>query len=134
MLTAALLLAACGAEPSPSPGATFFFPQHGGLRGNGFEAALQGVVVYADRCLWVQSTAGERYLVLWPSDVILSNIGNGPAILAPTDRELIVETGSGAIIGGRRVDLETAIQLVGPIPERCAGDSFWEASAVDSFS
>ena len=133
MLAAALLLAACGAEPSPSPGATFFFPQHGGLRGNGFEAALQGVVVYADRCLWVQSTAGERYLVLWPSDVILNKINNRPAIVDP-ERVLIVETGSGAILGGRRVDLETAIQLVGPIPERCAGDSFWEASAVDSFS
>lgn len=132
LTTLALVLAGCAAEQAPTP-AEFFFPQHAGLRGNGFEAGLQGVVVYADRCLWVQSTAGERFLVLWPSDVVLSKINSRPAILDP-ERVLLVETGSGAILGGRSVDLQTAIQLVGPIPERCAGDSFWQASAVDSFS
>ena len=130
VLAAALVLAGCATEPTPTP-ATFFFPQHANPLGTGHLARLDGVMLYEDQCLWVQPAPGERVLVLWPSDVILGNINNHPAILDP-DRVLLVEAGSGATLGGSSVNLETAIQLVGPIPDRCAGDSFWEASTADS--
>ena len=84
VLAAALVLAGCTRTASPTPGTAFFFPRHASPLGNGFEARLEGVVVFADRCLWVQPPAGARVLILWPSDVFLGKINNRPAEDVPT--------------------------------------------------
>lgn len=131
VIAAAVFVAGCAAEASLTPTGSVFFPRHAGLLGNGYEARLAGPLVFADGCVWIQPPDGDRFLILWPSNTILGKINDLPAVLGP-DHELLVETGSVAVLGGRSTDLETAVQLVGPIPKRCAGEAFWEAGAVES--
>jgi hypothetical protein len=129
-LAAALILAGCSAQPTGAP-TTFFFPRHGDPLGAGDAALLEGEVVFADACLWVRSGNGTLFLPLWPADVVLGKINDRPAVLS-ADQELLIETGEDTLLGGSQTDRATAEQLVGPIPDRCAGGSFWSVNTVDN--
>ena len=132
VLLATLTLVGCGADTAPSE-ATFFFPRHGSPLGGGDEALLEGVAVYGDGCLWIETEDGTRYLPLWPADTQLGMINRQPAILGP-DRELLVESGDAFVdvarLGGSEATAEMVAELVGAIPERCAADRFWAVGDV----
>ena len=126
------ILAGCGpAVPSAPPSeALSFFPHHASPLGTGDAALLQGIPTFEDGCLWIEAADGTRYLALWPRDVIAGMIGGQPAILT-SEQELLVETGSEAQLGGSEAaDRTTAEELVGPIPEPCAGGAFWVVGDV----
>jgi hypothetical protein len=131
VIALALLLAGCAAETSPTPAASVFFPRHAGLLGDGRLALLEGRLVFADGCIWVQGSAGNRDLILWPSNTTLGRINNLPAVLGP-DHVLLAETGNVVRLGGNSIDLQTAQQAVGHIPEACAGEGFWLAGMVEN--
>ena len=129
----ALVLAACGIAGSPVPSfdrVQFFFPQHDQPLGSGDMARLEGTVVFEDGCVWVRRADGERVLPLWPSDTQTGEINDLPAIQGP-NLELLIETGSPTALGGSETDLATATELVGEIPDACAGDAFWVVSTVE---
>jgi hypothetical protein len=127
----AVFLAGCAAEASPTPAESAFFPRHASPLGTGDQALIEGQVVFADGCVWVQPSATERFLVLWPSNTTLGKINNLPAVLG-SGSELLVETGSVTRLAGGSTDLETARNLVGNIPEQCSTNGFWVASDVDN--
>ena len=126
----AVFLAACAAEASPTPAASVFFPRHASPLGAGDQALIEGQVVFANGCVWVQPSGRERLLVVWPSNTTLGKINDLPAVLGP-DSELLVETGSVTRLAGRSTDLETARNLAGNIPEQCSTNGFWVASNVE---
>jgi hypothetical protein len=128
-------LAACAAPAgsqaaSPAP---VFFPRHSSPLGQGDAALLEGVARFADGCLWIETPAGERVLLLWPADTRLGLLNSQPAVFGPGDA-LLYEVGDVADdvyeIGGSSTALDDARQLVGEIPESCARDAFWVVSDV----
>lgn len=128
------MLVACGTAGSPVPSferVQFFFPQHDQPLGSGDMARLEGTVVFEDGCVWVRTAAGERFLALWPADTQTGEINDLPAIQGP-DLALLIETGSPTALGGSATDLRTATELVGEIPDACAGDAFWVVSTVEN--
>lgn len=122
------LLAACGSDTGPVD--SVFIPRHDSLLGVGDAAALQGRLVVDDDCLWVETLTGERYLALWPADTTRGMINLEPAILGPGG-ELLVESGSLAMLGGSETTREVAERLVGGIPQACASESFWVVGMVN---
>ena len=54
VLLATLTLVGCGADTAPSE-ATFFFPRHNSPLGAGDAALLEGMAVYGDGCLWIET-------------------------------------------------------------------------------
>jgi hypothetical protein len=124
-----LALAACGAAaPAPTTD-SFFFPRHAGALGAAGAARVEGVAVMGDGCLLLQAEDGQRYLPLWPQDTRLGMINSLPAILA-ADSELLVEVGDidpndRVELSGNEVAEESATELVGTVPERCAADRYW---------
>lgn len=131
VIAVAVFLAGCVAGPSPTPAAAAFFPRHASPLGTGDLALLEGPLVFADGCIWIQPSAGQRFLILWPSNTTLGKINDLPAVLGP-DHELLAETGSVARLGGSSTSLATVQQLVGRIPKACAGEAFWVASTVEN--
>lgn len=125
----AVMIVGCTSEV-PEP-ADFFFPQHGSPLGTGDLALLEGTLVAADGCLWIEAGDGSRHLVIWPSDTGRGMINGQPAVLGPGN-ELLAETGSHTMLGGSGTDAGTALRLAGEIPAACAGESFWVASTVES--
>jgi hypothetical protein len=134
LLASVLLLAAgCATEaPEPTP-PDVFFPRHGSPLGAGDAALLEGLPEYADGCLWVVAPNGARYLPIWPADTELGMLNSQPAVFGP-ERMLIYEVGDAFAdtvgLGGSETSAETARELVGEIPERCAADGFWVVSDV----
>jgi hypothetical protein len=129
MLAAVLVLNACSGEIPTATEPASFFPRHGSPLGAGDAALLEGRITYVDGCLWVVAADGTRYLALWPADTTAGMINSLPAILGP-DTELLIETGFVAQLAGSETDRPTAEGLVGPIPDRCAGDAFWVVGDV----
>jgi hypothetical protein len=129
----AVLVAGCGWQPSSA-----FFPQHSTPLGAGYEASVEGRLVLANGCLWIEVSRGEpsagamHVLIVWPSNTTLGKINDLPVVLGP-DQELLVEEGTMVRLGGRSVDIETAQELAGrKFPGRCADGGFWVASTVEN--
>jgi hypothetical protein len=134
LVAVAVLVAGCAVDPV----AAAFFPQHSTPLGAGYEASLEGRLVLANSCLWIE-VSGERpsagashVLIVWPSNTTLGKINDLPVVLGP-DQELLVEEGSMVRLGGRSVDLEMAQEVAGrEFPGRCADGGFWVASTVEN--
>lgn len=126
-----LLLAGCSANPKVSDDATaLYYPRHGALYGTGDMAAVEGALTFRDGCIWLEAADGGMFLPIWPSDTKPGVINSLPVVLMADDM-LVVETSETRIFGGSQADLVQAEELAGPIPERCAGGSFWVVSTVD---
>jgi hypothetical protein len=127
LMAVAVLVAGCAADPVEAA----FFPQHSTPLGAGYEASVEGRLVLANGCLWIE-VSGEHVLIVWPSNTTLGKINDLPVVLGP-DQELLVEEGSVVRLGGRSVDIETAQQLAGrKLPRACADGGFWVASTVEN--
>ena len=117
----------------PDPVEAAFFPQHSTAVGADYEGVIEGRLVLANGCLWIEAfPTGEHGLIVWPSNMILGKINDLPVVLGP-DHELLVEEGSVVRLGGRSVDIETAQELAGrEFPGACADGAFWVATTVEN--
>jgi hypothetical protein len=127
LVAVAVLVAGCAADPVEAA----FFPQHSTPLGAGYDASLEGRLVLANGCLWIE-VSGKHVLIVWPSNTTFGKINDLPVVLGP-DQELLVEEGSVVRLGGRSVDIETAQELAGrKFPRACADSDFWVASTVEN--
>jgi hypothetical protein len=125
-----LLLTGCSATAQVSDDLTaLYYPRHGAPYGTGDMAAVEGALAVRNDCIWLVAADGETFLPIWPSDTKPGVINSLPVILMENDM-LVVETGETRIFGGSQTDVVHAEELAGPIPERCAGGSYWVVSTV----
>lgn len=108
----------------------FFFPRHGDAFSAGDAALVEGVAMSGDGCIQLRLDDGSRMLVVWPADVELGRVNALPVVLSPQQQLPPLEMSTRVALGGSSADLETARSLVGPIPDRCATESVWIASAI----
>ena len=126
-----LILAGCGAAPQASEeAAALYYPRHDAPYGQGDMAGFEGSLMFREGCLWLDLAGGPTFLPIWPSDTKPGVINSLPVVLMDDDL-LVVETGETRNFAGSQIDPVSVEELVGPIPERCAGNSFWAVTRVD---
>ena len=95
-------------------------------------AAIEGVVRVTDGCIFL-GAGDELYLLLWPGDFALTNIGGMSAVADGQDR-IVAEDGMRVMYGGGEYLPEHKAFVEGlistEIPEDCATHRFWLVTEV----
>lgn len=117
----ALVVAGCS-TPAPVPSG-YRFPTHS-TGGGGAAALLEGDLVVAGGCLYVQPDRGPRYLVVWPDTLRLALEGDTPVVMEGTEE--VVRDGGRVRLGGGEAGPNLAATTAGG----CDTANLWSVSEV----
>jgi hypothetical protein len=99
-----------------------------GVTTGGPTALIRGTLDFRDGCIWLQEAPEASVIVLWPSH---ASLDNSLGVLSVTiDSGRFVDGDELTLGGGELEDLDFVRTLVGPIPENCITDRYWQATSL----